>query len=79
MSGETNSVVVWYEMQLNALNNNIPFSHLLLDSRSDETFLVEKVRSGRFSLRLFYVGAALVLFCLQESFCYVAILSVRAL
>ena len=28
---------------------------------------------------LFYVGAALVLFCLQESCCYVAILSMRAL
>ena len=37
------------------------------------------MRSGRFSLRLFYVGAALVLFWLQESCCYVAILSVRAL
>ena len=36
------------------------------------------MRSGRVSLRLFYVGAALVLFCLQES-CYVAILSMRAL
>ena len=30
-------------------------------------------------LRLFYVGAALVLFWLQESCCYVAILSMRAL
>ena len=37
------------------------------------------MRSGRFSLRLFYVGAALVLFWLQESCCYVAILSMRAL
>ena len=66
MFGETNSVIVW------------SFSHLLLDSGSDETFLVY-VRSGRFSLRLFYVGATLVLFCLQESCCYVAILSMRAL
>ena len=37
------------------------------------------MRSGRFSLRLFYVGAALVLFCLQESCCYVAIFSMKAL
>ena len=31
------------------------------------------------SLRLFYVGAALVLFCSQEYCCYIAILSMRAL
>ena len=38
MSIETNSVIVWYEIM--ALNNNTPLSHLLLDSGSDETFLV---------------------------------------
>ena len=63
----------------NAPNNDIPFSHLLLDLGSDETFFGIYVRSGRFSLRLFYVGAAIVLFCLQESCCYVAIFSMRAL
>ena len=38
MSIETNSVIVWYEIM--ALNNNTPLSHLLLDSGSDEKFLV---------------------------------------
>ena len=38
MSIETNSVIVCYEIM--ALNNNTPLSHLLLDSRSDENFLV---------------------------------------
>ena len=38
MSIETNSVIVWYEIM--ALNNNTPLSHLLLDSGSDERFLV---------------------------------------
>ena len=40
------------------------------------------MRSGRFSLRLFYLGAPLVLFCLQEILqesYYVAILSMGAL
>ena len=36
------------------------------------------MRSGRFSLPLLYVDATLVLFCLRESCCYVAILSMRA-
>ena len=38
MSIEANSVIVWYEIM--ALNNNTPLSHLLLDSGSDEKFLV---------------------------------------
>ena len=38
MSIETNSVIVCYEIM--ALNNNTPLSHLLLDSGSDENFLV---------------------------------------
>ena len=38
MSIETNSVIVWYEIMV--LNNNTPLSHLLLDSGSDEKFLV---------------------------------------
>ena len=38
MSIETNSVIVWYEIM--ALNNNTPLPHLLLDSGSDEKFLV---------------------------------------
>ena len=38
MSIETNSVIVWYEIM--PLNNNTPFSHLLLDSGCDEKFLV---------------------------------------
>ena len=38
MSIETNSVIVWYEIM--ALNNNTPFSHLLLDSGCDEKFLI---------------------------------------
>ena len=38
ISIETNSVIVWYEII--ALNNNTPLSHLLLDSGSDEKFLV---------------------------------------
>ena len=38
MSIETNSVIVCYEIMV--LNNNTPLSHLLLDSGSDENFLV---------------------------------------
>ena len=77
MSIETNSVIVWYEIM--ALNNNTPLSHLLLDSGSDEKFLVYSWDPADFLHRLLYMAAALVLFGLRESCCYVAILSMKAL
>ena len=77
MSDESNSVIVWYEMLWRTIVRTL--SHLLLDSGSDENFFRIYVRSGRFSLRLCYMAAVLVLLCLQESCCYDAILSMRAL
>ena len=62
MSSKTNSVLVW-----NALNNNIPFSHLLLDWGSDENVLVHRWDPADFHVDYFmWVQHLTVLFCLQE-------------
>ena len=64
---------------MKALENNSPLSHLLLDSGSDENFFQYICEIRPIFTPIMLHAAVLVLLCLQESCCYDAILSMRAL